>query len=48
MPKLGLFSGEQVRCISVNRLGNSKIGRLSSKDLYEIEERLIILLDLGA
>jgi len=42
------FMCEQVRCISVNRLSDRKIGRLSQEDLYEIEERLIILMDLGA
>ncbi|MBI4533005.1 MAG: type II toxin-antitoxin system PemK/MazF family toxin [Candidatus Melainabacteria bacterium] len=42
------FMCEQVRCVSVGRLGEHKIGRLSPKDMYEIEERLIILMDLGA
>jgi mRNA-degrading endonuclease toxin of MazEF toxin-antitoxin module len=41
------FMCEQVRCISTSRLSERKVGRLSAKDMYEIEERLIILMDLG-
>jgi len=40
------FMCEQVRSISIKRLG-SKLGILSSDDLYEIEDRLIMLMDLG-
>jgi mRNA-degrading endonuclease toxin of MazEF toxin-antitoxin module len=38
---------EQVRCVSVSRPRDRKIGRVSSRDMFEIEERLIILMDLG-
>lgn len=41
------FMCEQVRCVSINRLSERRVGRLSARDLYEIEERLIVLMDLG-
>jgi mRNA-degrading endonuclease toxin of MazEF toxin-antitoxin module len=41
------FMCEQVRAISVKRLG-SKLGRLSTDDLYQIDERLNMLMDLSA
>lgn len=48
LSKTSYFMCEQVRCVSVNRLGQRRIGRLSQQDIYEIEERLIFLMDLGA
>jgi mRNA-degrading endonuclease toxin of MazEF toxin-antitoxin module len=37
---------DQLRSVSVRRFG-AKLGRLSSDDMYETEERLITLLDLS-
>ena len=40
------FMGEQLRSVSIERFVN-KLGELTDKDLFELEEILILLLDLG-
>ncbi len=48
LSRISYFMCEQVRCVSVDRLSERRLGRLSAQNMYEIEERLIILMDLGA
>ncbi len=46
LASISYFMCEQIRSISINRLQN-RIGKLSPEDMFQIEERLIILMDLG-
>jgi mRNA-degrading endonuclease toxin of MazEF toxin-antitoxin module len=48
LTKSSYFMCEQVCAVSITRLSQRKLGRLSVDDMYQIEERLIILMDLGA
>ena len=41
------FMGEQVRTISTDRISGKKIGRLTDAEMFELEDILIMLLDLG-
>lgn len=42
------FLCNQLRAVSTNRLGAKKMGKLTGKQLYQIEDCLIFLLDLEA
>lgn len=41
------FMAEQLKCASTNRFGERRVGSLSNKEMFELEDILIMLLDLG-